>query len=108
MKFYDGTTWQHWRFGTWTSKTIGTTYQADTDGFVTAWSVSSRGDIDIQGITDSNATPTTVRIRHYANYEGSGTGHACIMFPVKKDDYYKATVSGDVSTGTMFWLPLGA
>jgi hypothetical protein len=85
-------------FGTWVSKTGGTTYQAEADGMVTA---RGKGATNLDGITDSSATPVTVRTR---NYDSSTGATLSVTFPVKKDDYYKVT--GD--TVVMYWLPLGS
>lgn len=82
--------------GTWTSKTIGTTYQASTDGFVVAW-YSSAG-THVTGYTDSASTPTTVRAKDPTD-GGNGGG---ICFPVKAGDYYKVTAGG----GTMYFISL--
>lgn len=85
--------------GSWTSKSFATIYQAATDGFVLAYAFSN-GTL-INGITDSSATPTTVRISSYSNNENVG-----ICFPVKKNDYYEVTMTGNTSP-SMYFIPLG-
>ena len=82
--------------GTWVSRTIGTTYQATTDGFVLA-NYSSAGS-HIIGYTDSASAPTTVRVKDPTD-GGNGGG---ICFPVKAGDYYKVAAGG----GTMYFIPL--
>lgn len=82
------------------SKTFGTTYQAATDGFVEAWDTLGIGE-EIQGITDSNATPTFI-----AQYGASPTRDS-VSFFVIKGDYYKVTTTGS-SSGNMRFIPLGS
>ena len=85
-------------FGAWAARSGGSTYQAATDGMVTA---TGLGDQHLIGITDVNATPTTAR---QDQYTGSAGDYTSVSFPVKKDDYYKVT--GNVTS--MFWLPMGS
>lgn len=104
-------------FGSWASKTVGTTYQAATDGFVVAYvSVSDNNQGSITGYTDSSATPTTVRggasaamCDGCAGGGGAGTRAPINGFcmPVKSGDYYKVASStyGGSPTYTMFWIP---
>jgi len=82
-------------FGAWASKSNNTIYQADTDGFVTAFSTSNG---TVSGITDSNSSPSTVRV---SSSEPS-IAYGSICFPVKKDDYWKTT-----GAATVYWIPLG-
>lgn len=86
----------------WTSKTISTTYQALTDGFVTAYN-SGGTDPAINCLTDGSSPPTTVRslVSHSTS---STTGAGCTM-PVRRGDYYRVTTSGGSSTA-MFFIPL--
>jgi len=88
--------------GTWTTKNVGTTYQAATDLFITVYTYSG-GSQGIQFFTDSNSSPTTGRINCSSNYSN---GLSCF---VKKGDYYVATVfSGSGGTLFMYMLPLGS
>ena len=93
--------------GAWVSKSAGTTYQATTDGFVTATVAGGDSNTRITGYTDSSSTPTTVRsiASVYA-----GTQWNTMTFPVKEDDYYKVILNAGGSGGamhSMFWIPLG-
>lgn len=81
------------QLGDWVSKSNNTTYQASTDGFVTAYNSSTTA---IVGLTDSSTPPTTTRISDANNTSGGGG----IMFPVKKSDYYKTT-----GATVVYWLP---
>jgi len=89
--------------GARSSKTGGTTYQALTDGFVTAWSDGGNGD-QIVLYSDSASTPTTA-----IDSERSGLGvngeYINVHGAIKKGDYYKVTnVAGTI---TMYFTPLG-
>jgi hypothetical protein len=84
--------------GTWTSKSASTIYQALTDGFLVGSTHTDDGNyFEIR--TDSNATPTTVRMA--IGNAGSTTTDVRVGFccPIKKNDYYRiiAQGSGDVS-----------
>lgn len=100
------------RFGTsqvmsWVSKSADTVYQAASDGFVTVWldAISGGGGSGTAiAYTDGSNPPTTPR-----EESGVTNGHASLMFPVRKGDFYKVTsgvLSGSVSY-TIFWVPLG-
>jgi hypothetical protein len=92
--------------GTWASKTVTTIYQAATDGFVLVYgTASNNGYINI--LTDSNATPSTTRARSGASTESGGPAYTwSLMCPVKNNDYYNVTVSGNGSTTAIYWIPL--
>lgn len=82
-------------FGSWVSKTVTTIYQAVTDGLVVAGVTAGQ----LDGLTDSNASPSTVRA------QTDGAGVVSIMFPVKKDDYWKVDQTGG-SLFFLYWMPL--
>ena len=77
--------------GTWTSRSSGTIYQATTDGFVSGYNSTGNG---ILMYTDSNSSPTTVRVRN-----GDGSDDSGGTMPVKAGDYWKVTNATNV-----FWI----
>lgn len=89
--------------GAWGAKSNNTVYQAATDGFVVAY---ARGDAaaSCKGLTDSANPPTTV-IAWDALGSTDGTETSSIMFPVKKDDYWKIEATG-ITTISVQWIPL--
>jgi hypothetical protein len=97
-------------FGTWASKNVNQIYQALTDGIVTAWATggASVRTLAVTGITDANATPTTVRIKNESAGLSGGDLWLGVTFPVKKNDYYEVTIAGDTTAGTAFFIPLGS
>lgn len=88
------------RLGDWVSKTPATAYQASTDGFVVGYgmNVASGAYVTIQ--TDSSNPPTTYRI--YAS--GSGASNSSNGCMIKRNDYYKVTLTG--GSQTVYWIPL--
>lgn len=92
-------------FGDWESKTIGTTYQATTDGFLTVNGVRSSSVAYIDVVSDQSSSPSTVRCRSTSSDSGNVyvIGISCFA---KEGDYYKANSSGNLTTQKMFWLPL--
>jgi len=93
--------------GTPVAKTIGTVYQAGTDGFVTATAYSNAGGAtSIQGYTDSANPPTTIV---QANSESVSQYRGSVSFMVRKGEYYKANLSAGGDSGQiMFFTPIGA
>jgi len=106
--------------GDWARKEFNTVYQAETDGFVVAynvWTTTSWGynpyGGEIEGYTDENNPPTTLRIK---NSEVSGQVYsreliASITMPVKKGHYWKVTKTSYAGTdngGVVWWIPLGS
>lgn len=81
--------------GTWTSRTNGVTYQATTDGMVTAKRTGS-GTCKIY--TDSSSSPTTDRVIDACQTGAEAAGGSC---PVKKGDYYKTT-----GCQAVYWISL--
>jgi len=88
--------WQTAGFGAWATVNNNQVYQVSTDGFVLAYTQVAG---IIYGYTDSSNPPTTLR----ANQETASSNRAHIMFPVRKNDYYKTT-----GAATVYWLPMGA
>ena len=81
-------------FGAWQVKAYGSSYLAETDGFVMAvWLGTDNG---IDGYTDSNNPPTTIVT------ENSYT----IFFPVLKGNYWKVNIPAGYTPVT-YWMPLG-
>lgn len=95
-------------FGTIASKSIGTTYQAATDGIVIASCASDGGGNGyLQGKTDSANPPTTVVAKQlFNNVLNSVGGHVC--FPVKKNNYYLVEASNGGNSQIMYFTPLGS
>lgn len=94
--------------GSWTSKNVGTTYQALTDGIVV---VTFFGSGDTSGgyfVTDSSSSPSTTRGTYNANTNtGEQPNNGTITCPVRKNDYYEAVVSTGTSQ-TMYFISLGS
>ena len=87
------------RLGDWLSRSNNTVYQADTDGFVVAWTTAAAA---INGYTDNSNPPTTERQRDGDGDAGGGNGSS-IFVAVKKNDYWKIA-NGTVVT--VYWIPL--
>jgi len=93
--------------GTWVSKTVGSSYQASTDGFAVCFgdAAAVRGQ-QIAMYSDSSNPPTTLRGR-YGSGVDQGSG-ATITIPVRKNDYYKCTWSAtDAGTPTLYFISSG-
>ncbi|MGB4206050.1 MAG: hypothetical protein WBJ84_10595 [Bacteroidales bacterium] len=102
-------------FGPWEVKTQGTTYRAETDGFVVAGAVVAPASSDVNalltGYTDSSGNPTTARglasVRRFG--EGTQSQQQSFMMPVRKGDYWKVdwiVYSGNANF-MIYWIPLG-
>jgi len=95
-------------FGAWTNKDSNNNtlvknniYKSTSDGFVIA-----KGPTDcsaIQGYTDENNPPTTLRLYNTVHAGGS-TGTVSITLPVKKNTYWKIVCAAGT---TIYWLPIG-
>lgn len=85
-------------FGSWLSRSDNTVYQASTDGFVCAY-LNTQSSVNLLGYTDGSNPPTTLRC---ADTTEVSNPYAGIMFPVKKNDYWKT-----VGAGNVYWMPLG-
>jgi hypothetical protein len=80
-----------------TGKAADTVYQATSDGIVFAYAYSGGNEttLVLAGYADSSNPPTTVRAQARQVSTGASYGQGdSISFPVKKDEYYKVTVSG--------------
>jgi hypothetical protein len=100
--------------GDWSSKTVGSTYQAATDGFV-VFSASASNDggdsVSYTCYSDSSSTPTTVRQVTAAGFYDGDYNYGSLTVPVKKGDYYKVSNSiligdGGGITTYLFFVPL--
>lgn len=90
-------------FGAWVNKSADyAEQQVATDGFVVAYLDADSE--SFQGFTDANSNPTTRRA-YIANGTETGERYKSATMPVKKGDYWKATVSG---TPVIYWIPMGA
>ena len=80
--------------GSWVSRSGNTIYQAATDLLIVAWGYPTAGGtlvgFTFNIVTDSNATPTTVRVD--ASHSGNIGVRGSITCPVKAGDYYKVNV----------------
>lgn len=103
------------KIGSYSSKTVGSTYQATTDGIVTAWVVAAvDSSIEIFGKTDASSTPTTTIVASSCNTDNGGSKqydsrYGGVTFPVKSGDYYTVTTSaytGSVSSSGMYFTPI--
>jgi hypothetical protein len=87
----------------WESKSTGTDYLAEADGFVVVnLDATSNQGASMSLYTDSASTPTTLRCSLYSDNTVSKQT-ACM--PVKKGHYYKVTLSGSADVSTMYWIP---
>jgi len=98
------------KLGTWASKTVGTTYQATTDGFYHALAYCGAGNKGFLTLySDGASAPTTVR--GYASCADYDTGNInpanSATIAVKAGDYYKATVTTLLGsmTNTSYFIP---
>jgi hypothetical protein len=94
--------------GAWENRSAGTVYQAASDGFVLADTISLYSSCGLpRGFTDGGNPPTTQRAGRYS-YAYS---NASIMMPVRKGDYWFIDVGGDVGTCApryvVSWIPFG-
>lgn len=83
--------------GAWLARAKDTVYQAAADGFVCATKEADTS--TVIGYTDSGNPPTVIRRQEYHGTEVCG-----IIFPVKKNDYWKVT--NTLGNLTLFWIPL--
>lgn len=97
-------------FGSWTNLDSegsalikAEVYQVESDGYITVHAKPSGGNKYLDGLTDDLNPPTTHRQR--TEVEFAETFRLSISFPVRKDDYFKISVSE--GTPTIYWLPIG-
>ena len=86
-------------YSDWVSKSINTSYLAETDGVVV---IDAPASLVITGCTDGSNPPTTARLTLTGGPSTNNNG----TFPVRKGDYWKVNSNGAV-TG-LWWLPLGS
>jgi hypothetical protein len=89
------------------SKSINTVYQANTDGFVIAYSNTYGSHGYMNGYADTSSSPSTIRVHQ----EGQADEHPmnlCVTFPVKKGEYWKIVVGENTTSATITWMPLGS
>jgi len=97
-------------FGGWTLQTVGTVYQAPTDGFVKLIIISDNdGDSGLLDFyTDANTPPTFRAAFISAHYSSTDhVRHNSDLVPIKAGDYYKS-VSTNIGTAPlyyMYWIP---
>jgi len=93
--------------GSWVSKTVGTSYLAETDGFIVG-AIRARQPSGGESYvyTDSSNPPTTARVTAVM-WDGVALVPFCVA--VRKNDYYKVT-SGSESgyVPYAYWIPLGS
>ena len=78
-------------------------YKADCDGIVAVYRAHSGTDSKGYGLTDGSNPPTTIlSTSHTSNATFKDT---TFRFEVRKDDYWKVTMTN--VTPTIYWLPSG-
>lgn len=97
--------------GPWSSAlTIDTVYQAPQDGFVVVYITAPAGanSLRIDGRTDGNNPPTTIRTAAFVGVEGTNAAESGLCMPVKEGDYWKITTLATVGAPTedIYWMPL--
>lgn len=111
----DGTNWfelsrspQVSALGAWTSQTIGTIYQAPSDGTVEAFiEVTTASLFFLSLFTDSSSSPSTRRSYNAVAFPtGNGEGAVSVISKVKSGDYYQVvrTNDGVLSTSGMWFI----
>lgn len=92
------------KYGNWTSKLVGSIYQAETDGTVYALPDINATGADIRGYTDASNPPTIMRqcFRHRRPHSDSGYTVAGITMDVRKGDWWKVT-----GAETVYWISKG-
>ena len=93
------------QFNAWETKSLGTVYQALTDGFVVVSFVPvlANEDLRLVGQTDSNNPPTIVRVTVYT---GLGGHNESFTMPVRKGDYWKIASVGVATPSniSIYWI----
>jgi len=94
--------------GTWEDKTSSYgAQQATTDGLVVANCNFNATSGYLYFYTDATSNPTT-KIQEVLAPALSGTDILGFTCPVKKNDYWKITVSGGVTMLSCYWIPIGS
>lgn len=92
-------------FGTRVSKSVGTIYQATTDGTISLSFESGSATSSIQILSDANPSPSAVCAFYYDN---SGSDFVVpVSCQVIKGQYYQIVQSGGSIHNGPSWLPLG-
>lgn len=96
----------------WVSRTIGTVYQAGSDGFVVALATTNGNTSSCQmdGYTDASNPPVTQKAGVQTFWSGTDRTTSLCM-PVKRNDFYKVVstmLSGSGGTFVMYFVPFGA
>lgn len=93
-------------FGIIASKTVGTIYQAATDGIVYGFVSGGAANTTMISYSDATATPSTVIQEGTFTFVGGGpNGFVPVCFPVKKNYYFQVTGG---TGGTLNFMPIGA
>jgi len=87
-------------FGSWLARAAATVYQAATDGFVVAYAQNVGAGSYVTILSDGANPPTTIRV----NAAGGGAVNSSAMCPVRKDDYWRANLTG--GNQVVYWIPV--
>lgn len=88
-----------------TSKSFDVTYQALTDGFLTAY-VSMPSNTNVVCYTDSSSSPTTPITGVSTASVSTGVSGSCTAL-IQKGNYYKAVLGGSSTGAAEYFTPLG-
>lgn len=93
----------------WNSKTVGTAFQAASDGLLAGYVVTAAGSHNgIQVLSDASNPPTTVRQEIRSDNTGqANTTSLAFCCPVRKGDFYKMVNLNAPTSTTAWWVPLG-
>ncbi len=95
-------------FGSPSSKSVNTVYQASVDGFVlVGYRQIATGTTNIYTFTDGSNPPTTKLGEITVLSTGPSGSGATICMPVKKNNYWKVTTD-NADPDFIYWLPIGA
>jgi hypothetical protein len=100
--------------GAWVDKSASYAAQtAPADGLVSVFISQTTQGLQghMIGYTDVNANPTTVRGQAWAFFPGAGyepDSYSGFTMPVRKGDYWKCVKTGDTTTLTVYFIPLGS
>lgn len=92
-------------FGTVTTQSISTIYQATTDGFVYVSGNSGSGGNSIDLFSDGSASPST-RVGRITSGTVNFPVQATICFPIKAGQYYQLTQGSGTSLSIYQFTPL--
>lgn len=87
------------------SKSYGTSYLAEADGFLTAdGTATAVGNISVEIFSDSSNPPTTSVAAHKMGNASGNNIMNCSAF-IKKGNYYKAVLTNCSQYIGMYWQP---